>query len=666
MANSSTVFIYDFTGRANKEPIALSNSSVPSGVGVIPFNLKFGQQTSCFFQLDQNGSTAATPLFDIKLANDTSETWFSSDYQSVQSSGSGDAATAIATSVSAAIASRSTSSTAATFPGFTVTGSLPSVSGTITKPVFISGAVGLPYIPRRPSVVLPSDRPGRDYSAGSTDCLNNTQKYAQACWEVLGLNEWLPTWFRETPQCVNASDNMTCNLVPEAWSVTFLREAESSAAPDCISLRGNCQYLLDLNTGAEDDPLLRARYKYVRYSIILIGLFFNSWSVSMDSAINQAGDSEANGGIRGILDIVDPSKIAQVDVSAVLTTLGLSLSFPPGNHVADYNIVDRVTQTIQNHPALANVIWPVLNESPRVGTSELPLNNIKAQFQNNLQEVLSLIQGVNQSDVSLFLALAGGGDFTVPYARAPRVAEGSLARAFNTFLLTSAWAQNNWTALILPGVDAVGLRNGTAKCPSWASDSCISDPDIGCESVYDANGLCEDALWWYSTSQNSTFTLLRNGEIQNADASLEGSPLERSLSQQLVTGSSIFEDAAICEFQNLFTSAGIYDASYSVNSGVAGFVYSGNIPEISQYSQHINGTSQFVPISSDAFVALSKSTRFAPLLVHPGRAGNSNAMGVNQKTLNLYCVSQLSVTVANSWKGSWTANSPPPSQGATQ
>ena len=201
-----------------------------------------------------------------------------------------------------------------------------------------------------------------------------------------------------------------------------------------------------------------------------------------------------------MLGAIDPGNNAKVDPSAIVATLGLSLSFSSGNNVTDSQIISRVTQAFENIPALTDIIWPVANKSTPVAVSELVIESIEDQFQKNLGTVLSLIQGVNQSDVSIFLSLAGEGDFTVPYKYIPRVTKTNLTQALDTYLVTSAWAQNNWTALIPPGVDAFGLGNGTAKCPSWASDACVESPDIGCYLDYDSYGECPDASWWYSAS----------------------------------------------------------------------------------------------------------------------------------------------------------------------
>ena len=218
----------------------------------------------------------------------------------------------------------------------------------------------------------------------------------------------------------------------------------------------------------------------------------------MDHAITQAGDY----GTGGVFDTIDPSRSARVDISAVMTTLGLSLSFPPGStsSVEYPNIVNRVTQTVLDNPFLSEVLFPVGAESSYATIADLNINDIKTQFKVNLQQVLSRIQGVNATDTTLFLALTGGGDFNVPYKAVPRVTPTTLPLAFNTYLLTSAWAAKNWSALILPGVDALGLANGTTGCPPWAANTCAFSKNIGCDGGYTAYGECADASWWYSAS----------------------------------------------------------------------------------------------------------------------------------------------------------------------
>ena len=99
-------------------------------------------------------------------------------------------------------------------------------------------------------------------------------------------------------------------------------------------------------------------------------------------------------------------------------------------------------------------------------------------------------------------------------------------------------------------------------------------------------------------------------------------------------------------------------SSFAVVNDVAGFTYTGNFPEVARYSSTINETTRFVNISGGAFVSLSRSVDFAPLLVHPNQADVVSASNVSHNGLSFDCLSQLDIKVANSWKGNWTANSP--------
>ena len=71
-----------------------------------------------------------------------------------------------------------------------------------TEQVVFDGAVSLPVVPPRPVVTLPSDGLRESYFAGTLDCLNNSNPYSQGCWNVLKLNEWLPTWVSLKPYCI--------------------------------------------------------------------------------------------------------------------------------------------------------------------------------------------------------------------------------------------------------------------------------------------------------------------------------------------------------------------------------------------------------------------------------------------------------------------------------
>ena len=93
--------------------------------------------------------------------------------------------------------------------------------------------------------------------------------------------------------------------------------------------------------------------------------------------------------------------------------------------------------------------------------------DLREQLQFNLEQGLKLVQGVNQSDVSSFLAFTGNGDFSVSSNNGPPTIKASLGQtvqplllAFTTYLASTALSENGWHALILPGVNPAGMTNG--------------------------------------------------------------------------------------------------------------------------------------------------------------------------------------------------------------
>lgn len=135
------------------------------------------------------------------------------------------------------------------------------------------------YCPFHPSsmVSLPGDTKGKRYTTSSGyDCLNPGNPHRSECWDVLELDEWLPRWFRETPQCPpQSASEVECNIrnPPEPWTTTFMRIATGSGDWNGCSQVGstNCQYKADSSPhfcgGGKDVQLLEARYNYVAYTI---------------------------------------------------------------------------------------------------------------------------------------------------------------------------------------------------------------------------------------------------------------------------------------------------------------------------------------------------------------------------------------------------------------
>lgn len=225
----------------------------------------------------------------------------------------------------------------------------------------------------------------------------------------------------------------------------------------------------------------------------------------MDTAID---DSQAS--ISGIIDLIDQPKKKRVGLSRLLTALALGLSFIPaigpefaGIASTAISAANIALTGLKGAPGVAQAIWPTgTADSRSVQIDELnaQIPMLRQQLQLNLENGLKLVQGVNQSDVSNFLAFTGEGNFSVSLKDAPPQIEASkgetvqpLLLAFTTFLASTALDKNGWHALLLPGVNPAGMTNGSAGCPSWANENgnqCNGLADLSC-GKYDANGQCD-------------------------------------------------------------------------------------------------------------------------------------------------------------------------------
>ena len=176
---------------------------------------------------------------------------------------------------------------------------------------------------------------------------------------------------------------------------------------------------------------------------------------------------EASLSIDGIIHLVDPTKKTHVGLNAFLTVLGIGLSFIPaiGPEIAGVSelaisAANIALEGIKKAPGIAQEIWPVGTQNSQSTQIDELQNNIPmvlSELQSNLQNGLKSVQGVNQSDVSSFLAFTGDGNFSTSQGSAPTViaATGTsiqpLLMAFTTYLVSTALTQNGWHALMLPG-----------------------------------------------------------------------------------------------------------------------------------------------------------------------------------------------------------------------
>lgn len=195
----------------------------------------------------------------------------------------------------------------------------------------------------------------------------------------------------------------------------------------------------------------------------------------MNTAIDDAQSS-----ISGIIDLIDQPEKHHVGLNAILTALGIGLSFIPaigpefagafgitGSALTAANVA---LQGLQKAPTVAQAIWPVNTEDSRsvqMDQLNLQIPMLRQQLAHNLEQGLKIVQGVNQTDPSTFLAFTGDGDFSVALNNAPPTIEASqgqtvqpLLLAFTTFLVSTALDKNGWHSLMLPGVNPQALTDG--------------------------------------------------------------------------------------------------------------------------------------------------------------------------------------------------------------
>ncbi|KAL8731826.1 MAG: hypothetical protein Q9181_004158 [Wetmoreana brouardii] len=384
--------------------------------------------------------------------------------------------------------------------------------------------------------------------------------------------------------------------------------------------------------------------------------------------MNQAADS-----VSSMISVVDPIEKPHKGLRTFLSILTFGLTFISGLDLGlstlETAIFTTVINAIAKIPSVHDALWPKETaESQDVQTDSLTdelqgPNGIHSTVLDNLGSTLEVVQGMNQSDVSAFVAFASGGHFAVdnnpsPFADLGSSVRKSLLQIFTTYLISEALSRNGWHALIVPGANPVTLDDGTGPCPKWAEgkgkDQCDwwdgSTKWMACNS-YDNNTMC-DNYWWYSKTHNSAYALVKDGEKPGDKG---GDFLKTIFEKGWSTGPLLLENAAICEFAFLLSqsaSAVTYTPNYN---GVAGFFYQG--PPFTGYTV-VNATTNFVSIpggdSGNAFVAATWNKDSLSKAYHPDLI-----LGLSGSTWDSRCVSQLNTTIANSWnpkKGEWTKN----------
>ena len=223
--------------------------------------------------------------------------------------------------------------------------------------------------------------------------------------------------------------------------------------------------------------------------------------------------SGAKDAIEPIIDLIDVQKkgTSRIALNVFLTVLGLALSFIPavgpeaGLGVLTLAAANAAIDSVKTVPEMAKELWPTGGGSTVdfqiEALTDLFTNGLLPSLNSTFEELLFIVQGLNQSDPSAFLAFAGQGTFSAPTVQGPAAGAASdvqkaiLKQSMTTFLVSVALSQNDWQALL---VDAEGLFNGNKACPDWASSQCNDDKDgMKCHS-HDSSGQCQGTCWWYS------------------------------------------------------------------------------------------------------------------------------------------------------------------------
>ncbi|KAL8687078.1 MAG: hypothetical protein Q9218_006651 [Villophora microphyllina] len=536
------------------------------------------------------------------------------------------------------------SSTSSTMPSSTSSTTSSSASGTASPS---AGAAAT-------TAAVGNDSASNQYmTSKGVSCLSASDLFYAECWTVLGIDSWLPKWYRDTPVCPPGHNDTACRIAdpgaaPEAWAQTLLREAEGTAPGDCTSLGSTpgaqpCVYtgnaINNAIPGAAPTSLDKARF---------------SWLAAINFANQQAIDP-----LDAIIKKFDPERKTHVKLNYAFTALGLGLGLIPvlgpefallGNTAL--TVANLAVKGIKNAPAVASYIWPVGTASSQdvqfAKATDL-IETLEKSLATSFGAGLTLLLNDSISDFLLFTSNGtfsqSQGSITVP---TNSLGDAALRLAFTTFLVSTILAQNGWHIIMLPGVNPEGFTNGSQPCPSWAPDDCSKDTDLKkCNQGYDVYNQCNGNWWWYSATHNSAYTLNDNHDTDATDG------INTILSNTWSTGQLLFENAAVCNMQNMLNQT-VQDLNYTTLNGKAGFMYQGSIAELDPSDETpVNEATSFLPIGSGGGLSrLSRTARYSNALYHPTDA-DTGLFRFDADGLDLSCISQLNITIANDW-GHWS------------
>lgn len=478
------------------------------------------------------------------------------------------------------------------------------------------------------------------------ECSEPTAVSSPSCWNDLGIDAWLSRFAGPDSTCATSNLTLLAGANP-SWASCFILTLNHDnegrmVAEDLGRLNANTNVKSlsrDVMAAmpAEDQP----RYLYVLRALSRIEGFFAGWHDAISS--NATANRSVVSAILTALDPEDRTSFAGDDLyQALILGLPFFLAYngtgiPLGLSLEDIGgllleLMDRAVVP------LSNISGPA-DASAMVRASALP--SALAQATSTLGAGVQYGLLPITSDLDTFRNVTTDGSFASPETWTIPQDPASLAQPFNTFLLSSILAQNNWTVLTLVGIDVAALaQNSTGTLPAWVlrdCPTCSTPVNFGCTS-YDENSQC--GRWWYSEDLNSSFTLVQAGNSSNDPTNL----ISTVFHQGWTTGSLLFENAAICdEPQSLVETLSTVPRMGRPVSPLADYMDS--------WFWRLLGVA---PLTGTASVDIVVSDDFSAYIAsHPGRVRHprNTLFKVSGGEIDFSCMSQLDLQVAWNWNG---------------
>ena len=219
-----------------------------------------------------------------------------------------------------------------------------------------------------------------------------------------------------------------------------------------------------------------------------INSFFSDWYTATNNAANDASHI-----ISAVVDLIDPPTPTNMILSDILTALtaGLALLGLPEvtavikSVAAEAATVGNILSTsLQQAPGVAKAIWPAgtaNSQTYQIGQLGQELGQLETQVRDMLTSGLAMIM----TDVPTFTSFASSGGFSGNSAPSLPDDTAGLDIAFQTYLVTSAMAGNQWLAFYGPPY------TGNGPTGPFNSSAGSQGANFGC--VIESSGVCDIA-----------------------------------------------------------------------------------------------------------------------------------------------------------------------------